>query len=614
VSSKGGRILKGFVVNVWMQTWAKLYGKELVEKIKTSSGLAADHVYSPLDEVPDDLPINMSKRIAEAKGLSLDELWYKTGRENLYTFHEHYPGFFRKSSFLSFMAAMDAVHRVLTRRMKGARPPHVFFKLTGERSAIIRYQSKRNFKKYFLGLMESVSEFFKDPIQYKVVSEGTIDGQNYLEVEVKASKPYGVFEKLSALSFLGLGFLRSFFSVYSFLLPLYVFALNVLVFIFIPGNVFLKAGIVSGATLLLSMLGMLDMGKGKKALNSSLKRVSELDLDSPLTLKGAEEFFEISQSLIDSIDKIKEVLMGVSGDVQEIGSYSQKIVDAVNTIKEQLDTMGELSNEIATTAVQISNDTERISNAVSSNVDTITAIINEQTQITKSLNEAVSLIVKSAQNVENSADGIVKMSERFSKLVEEAKKLQEQASLIMQIASTVSSIAEQTNLLALNAAIEAARSGEAGRGFAVVADEIRKLAEESRTSAAKISDFLKSITSGIDQLSKSVQSEFNEMMEQSKRLLESSERNKKSSDVISSISNKLSSLIETLSSQSANLQNITSSIQNLLAISEESSATAEEISSSIQNFFAQLKVVFDSVNEAMRLLNVIKENFEGIKI
>lgn len=606
--------MKGFVVNVWLQTWSKLYGKELVERVKTSFGLAADHVYSPLDEVPDELPINMSKQIAQAKGLSLEELWYKTGRENLFTFHEHYPEFFKKSSFLSFMSAMDTVHRVLTKRMKGAKPPRVFFRLTGDRTAIVRYQSRRNFKKYFLGLMESVSEFFKDPIQYKVLSEGTVDGQNYLEVEVQATKPYGVFEKLTSLSLLGLGFLKSFFTVYSFLLPVYVFVLSVLVFLFLPGNVFFKSAIVSAGTLLLSMLGMFDLRKGKRALNSNLKRISELDMDNPLTIKGAEEFSEISQSLTDSVDKIKEVLMGISGDVQEIGSYSEKIVNAVNAIKEQLDTMGELSNEIATTAVQISNDTERISNAVTSNVDTITSIMNEQTQIVKSLNEAVSLIVNSARNVENSAAGIVKMSERFSKLVEEAKKLQDQASLIMQIASTVSSIAEQTNLLALNAAIEAARSGEAGRGFAVVADEIRKLAEESRNSAAKISDFLKSITVGIDQLSKSVQAEFNEMTEQSKKLLESSERNKESSQVISSISDKLSHLIDTLNSQAKNLQNITSSIQNLLAISEESSATAEEISSSIQNFFAQLKVVFDSVNEAMRLLNVIKENFEGIKI
>ncbi len=606
--------MKGFVVNVWFQTWSKMFGKDFVDKIKAKYGISPDHVYSPIDDVPDDLPLSISRDIAAAKGVLFDDLWYQTGRQNLFTFFEHYPDFFKKPSCMSFLCAMDSVHRVLTRKIQGAKPPRVFFRMISDRKAVIRYQSKRNFKKYFLGLMESSAEFFKDPIKYKILADGSENGYNYLEVEIEASKPYGFFDKVRAFALLGFGFVKNLVPIYVLFVPLYTFVVSYLVGRFLPADQLFKSLLTAGVVSGLLYTASVGLKRGFTGIKRFAKNMSEKNFDEPVVLEGISEFKEISEQMNNAVDQLKEVLLGISGDIQEMSSYSQKVVTAVNAMKEQLGTMSSLSNEIANTAVQISNDTERISNAVTSNVETITSIMREQTEIVKSLNDAVVSIVESAKNVENSADGIVSMSKRFAELVELGRNLQQQASTIMEVATTVSSIAEQTNLLALNAAIEAARSGEAGRGFAVVADEIRKLAEESRASAAKISDFLKSITNGIENLGKSIQAEFNEMQQQSQLLLESSARNKQSSDVISSISKKLSQLIETLNMQAEKLNNITSSIQNLLAISEESSATAEEISSSIQNFFTQLKVVLDSVNETIRLLDIVKMNFEGVKL
>ncbi|MDT2235982.1 methyl-accepting chemotaxis protein [Paenibacillus larvae] len=64
--------------------------------------------------------------------------------------------------------------------------------------------------------------------------------------------------------------------------------------------------------------------------------------------------------------------------------------------------------------------------------------------------------------------------------------LGEHTQQIDEIITAITAIAKQTQLLSLNASIEAARAGEAGRGFAVVAEEVKKLAEQSATSAQHI--------------------------------------------------------------------------------------------------------------------------------
>lgn len=139
------------------------------------------------------------------------------------------------------MAAMDMVHRVLTRRIKGAKPPRIFFKLLSSRKALIRYESKRNFKNYFLGLMETASEFFDDPIKYRVLREGSDNGRNYLEVEVEATKEYGKFEKLRSLIVLGAGFVKSLVPVNVLMIPLFSFVFIFIIFTFLPFGNLLKS-------------------------------------------------------------------------------------------------------------------------------------------------------------------------------------------------------------------------------------------------------------------------------------------------------------------------------------------------------------------------------------
>jgi methyl-accepting chemotaxis protein len=98
-----------------------------------------------------------------------------------------------------------------------------------------------------------------------------------------------------------------------------------------------------------------------------------------------------------------------------------------------------------------------------------------------------------AGNVQQTLEGMRGLKDKVEGIASHILRLSQQTSQIGTITQLVSDLASQTNLLALNAAVEAARAGEHGRGFAVVATEIRKLADESRQSAERISALVEEI-------------------------------------------------------------------------------------------------------------------------
>jgi methyl-accepting chemotaxis protein len=90
------------------------------------------------------------------------------------------------------------------------------------------------------------------------------------------------------------------------------------------------------------------------------------------------------------------------------------------------------------------------------------------------------------------------LKDKVNAVAEMTLHLNEQASQIGTITNLVTEVASQTNLLALNAAVEAARAGEQGKGFSVVAAEIRKLADQTKTSAGKINTLVNGILQTIN--------------------------------------------------------------------------------------------------------------------
>jgi methyl-accepting chemotaxis protein len=604
--------MKGMVVGTWIDTWRKLFGKDLVDKAMENVNMPKDKYFTPTEEVEDKKVYDMVDTISKGTGKKKDEILKDMGKMNINTFYSYYPNFFKREGLLSFLAAMDDVHKSLTKRIPGAKPPKIGFEIQDEKTAIVTYSSFRDMRYYFLGLLEGSAEYFKDNMEYDVLDQGADSNGSFIKVKVKASKPYAEIKKVKFFSVVGLGVFRKFISSTTFLVFLSAFILSFLMNILIDASWVssILTGVGSGA--IFFFMGNM-YTNAMKSGEKSIENMRNKNYNSPMLVKGEKTLEDQTNKLEELRKTLSGLFIDFVGDVEEIDTFTSKVGERANEMRELSNSMGDLVEQVATSSVQISEDAEQISDVVESNVNSIQSIINRENQMVISLDKAVENITKSSKMVEKASEGIELMSGRFDELVDESKSLDNDANEIMSVVETVSNIAEQTDLLALNAAIEAARAGEAGKGFAVVADEIRKLAESSKNAANQIATILGKISKGIKKLTDNVDKEYKQMREEAVRLKESSNTNLTSSENIKIISTDIESILKELQSEGDKLTQLTSSVQNLLAISEEGSATAEEISASVKEFINNIKGILEDLDKTKNFIKSFKKNFESIK-
>ncbi|KZL91043.1 PocR ligand-binding domain-containing protein [Clostridium magnum] len=172
-------------------------------------------------------------------------------------------------------------------------------------------------------------------------------------------------------------------------------------------------------------------------------------------------------------NKFKEI-------AKEIGVDSNEYIEALRKInvveKERVESAAEVLYMVANTLSKLGYEQYKLKH------------------MSKVINNGLSQISSAVEEVSMSS---INVSENQHSLNSEIDDIQKTSVEIYEILGFIKQIADQTKMLGLNAAIEAARSGESGRGFSVVAKEIRKLSDNSKQTAIKISELMSNIQDSI---------------------------------------------------------------------------------------------------------------------
>lgn len=341
-------------------------------------------------------------------------------------------------------------------------------------------------------------------------------------------------------------------------------------------------------------------------LREQAETISKGDLTQPIDIRINDEIGQLGHSFNEMQTSLKTLIQNVEQSVELVASSAAQLSASAEQTS--------LANEqVATSIQEVAHNAEVQTDSVDSTSRYLAEVTDNVQEIASNVTSISNL---SDQSTKEAEDGSVTMTNTVNQMTAIHKavlesnsitqSLHERSKEVRSILSVITEISEQTNLLALNAAIEAARAGEHGKGFAVVADEVRKLAEQSQTSATEIQTIVEGIqadtASSVDIMS-TITDNVQNGVDVSKEAIE------KFNHILMSmrdITPELEGLSETADHTSAAVQQVLASTNQIAGSAQSNAATSEEVAAASEEQLASMEEITRSADSLARMADDLK--------
>lgn len=356
--------------------------------------------------------------------------------------------------------------------------------------------------------------------------------------------------------------------------------------------------ILTGLAIIIAVKASSNLTKPLTKIKELAQRLAKYDFSEDIHIISNNEFGQTAEALNEAQNNVKQLIKNISGQTMELTASTEELSAVTQEVTNRILDINKATKEI----VDNMNESSESAKQVNQSMKEVNLSINElSTKSTDGSGISISFKNKSLQlknytneALTNTQNVYEEKEEKIINAIKEGTVVQE----VSKMVEAISEIAEETNLLALNAAIEAARAGEHGKGFAVVSEEVRKLAEQSSTSATSIQGTVVKVQDAFKKLSENsnevlnfintkVTEQFNEFMESGQYYYDNAEEISKISEDIAAMSEQLTASIQEINAMvdamASNSEKSTKNSKDILEDITETTASMEEISATAEN-------------------------------
>ena len=347
----------------------------------------------------------------------------------------------------------------------------------------------------------------------------------------------------------------------------------IIVFVFI---IFIRKSIISPLKLVVKEANLIASGD-----------LSQQDIQ----VKSKDEIGQLSEAFNTMKNNLSNLIKNIQLNTEQLSGSAQELsasTEEISATTEDMTTRVESSSENAQITAHASAESARAMEETAMGVQRIA----EATQVLHANSIDASDTAKNGgmiiQHAQNQMEIINVSTNSVHALVH---KLAQQTEEINNISKVITDITDQTNLLALNAAIEAARAGEHGKGFAVVADEVRKLAEESRSSASSIVNLTLEIKADTENVERAVTESLVSVNDGVQIITEAGESFTSIAQAVNQMTTQIQEISATSEQLSASAEQVTASVNEIANGSSEASSNMEMIAAAVEEQSATMQQV-----------------------